>query len=571
MEQSAVPIASDKGNVGARLVAGLRVWSALLVLGALSGTGCSEAPQWELAAVVGGSHFHGVHGLTFDAQGRLFVGDVIGQAIYQVDPEAKAAAYFVAPPLGEADDLEFGPDGTLAWTAFFAGEVRARRPDGQIVTLASGHPGFNSLAFAPDGRLFATTVFLGDALYEIDLTAREPARLVLENLGGLNGFDFGPDGKLYGPLFTKGQIARVDVDRGELEVIAEGFDVPAAVNFDSQGRLYAVDTARGHVIRVDPQSGSKTLIAAIDPAIDNLAMDPHDRIFVTNMADNAIVAIDPETGEAQTYMAGHFSIPADLELVRSATGTTLLVPDVFAFRAVTVPGYEVLEIARMFGDELHLPLFAAADDQHIAVSGLGITGLSPGSVQLFDRRRGRSLAVWTDFDAPQDLLFGPDGTLLVAEFERGELVRLHPSSPDEREVVWRDLAGPVGLAWSDAGALYVTEYRAGRVLRLQLAEGTEQVIADGLDAPEGIDLFPDGRLAIAEVGKQRILAIDPTSGALAVLRDQLPLGLRVPEALPEVGIPTGVAVASDTELYFTSDLETALYRLRDPRWAIPGE
>jgi len=514
--------------------------------------------------VVGGSHFHGVHGIAFNARDQLFVGDVIGQAIYRVDPESKAATYFVPPPAGEADDLEFGPDGTLAWTAFFAGEVRARRPDGEIVTLASGHPGFNSLAFAPDGRLFATTVFLGDALYEIDTSGERPARLVAENLGGLNGFDFGPDGKLYGPLFSQGKVARVDVETGDVEVIAEGFAVPAAVNLDSQGRVYVVDTARGEVIRIDPESGAKTRVAKVEPAIDNLAFDGEDRLFLTNMADNAIIEVDLATGAARTHMAGPLSIPADVAFVDGVRGPTLLVPDAFAFRAVELPGYEVLEIARMFGDELHFPLFVAANDQHMAVSGLGIAGLSPGSVQLFDRARGQSQAVWDDFEAPQDLLFEASGALLVAEFESGELVRLDPHAPEDREVVWRGLAGPVGLAWGESGSLYVTEHRSGEVSRLHLSDGTRDVVAQGLALPEGIDVFPDGRIAVAEVGARRIVAIDPHTGAVQVLRDGLPIGLAVPEALPAPGIPTGVAVVDDGELYFSSDLETALYRLTRP-------
>ena len=66
----------------------------------------------------------------------------------------------------------------------------------------------------------------------------------MEDMGGLNGFEIGPDGALYGPLWFKGQIARVDLEMETLSVIADGFAIPAAVNFDSQGRLFAVDTQR---------------------------------------------------------------------------------------------------------------------------------------------------------------------------------------------------------------------------------------------------------------------------------------------------------------------------------------
>ena len=72
------------------------------------------------------------------------------------------------------------------------------------------------------------------ALWEIDPAGAKPPRLILKDLGGFNGFDIGPDGKLYGPLWFKHQVVRIDPDSGKLDVVADGFDTPAAANFDSQ-------------------------------------------------------------------------------------------------------------------------------------------------------------------------------------------------------------------------------------------------------------------------------------------------------------------------------------------------
>ncbi|HBT06597.1 MAG TPA: hypothetical protein DEB22_09265, partial [Alcanivorax sp.] len=63
-------------------------------------------------------------------------------------------------------------------------------------------------------RLFATQVFMGDALYEIDRSGEQPPRKIIEGMGGLNGFEFGPDGHLYGPLWFKGEVVRVNVESG---------------------------------------------------------------------------------------------------------------------------------------------------------------------------------------------------------------------------------------------------------------------------------------------------------------------------------------------------------------------
>lgn len=522
----------------------------------------TESMEWNVEVVVPGSHFHGAHGLAFDAKNRLFVGDVLGQAIYEVRPEARAVNALVPAPMGEADDLEFGPDGTLVWTAFFAGEVRARRPDGKILTLASGHPGFNSIAFAPDGRLFATTVFLGDTLYEIDLEGVAPARVVAEGLGGLNGFDFGSDGMLYGPLFTKGKVARVDVETGAVEVVADGFGVPAAVNFNSKGELFVVDIARGQVVRVDPASGEKVLVAEVAPMVDNLAFDSKDRLFITNASDNAVIEVDVATGRQEVYLSGALSVPGDVAWDEARQ--QLLIPDVFSFRAVRPPDYEVLEIARAFERELHLPCFVAVNTSWFAVSGLAIGTLSPTGVQVFDAASGADQAAIGGFDIPQGLLFDGENQLLVADFGRGEIVRVDVTNPDTREVVAEGLRGPVGIARNAAGALFVTEYHGGALSVVDLATGEKNVVLADLDQPEGVDVFPSGRVAVAEVGKKRVLSIDPESGRFEVLASRLPIGLDLPDALPPTGVPTGVAAVGDDTLYVVSDQETALYRLTRP-------
>ena len=90
-----------------------------------------------------------------------------------------------------------------------------------------------------DGRLYATQVFLGDALYEIDVDGAKPPRKIMEKMGGLNGFEFGPDDMLYGPLWFKGQIAKVDVDKGELTVVAD------ALAWNALGWIRAVELLEG--------------------------------------------------------------------------------------------------------------------------------------------------------------------------------------------------------------------------------------------------------------------------------------------------------------------------------------
>ncbi|HET9447197.1 MAG TPA: hypothetical protein VFO35_13095, partial [Steroidobacteraceae bacterium] len=175
--------------------------------------------RYQLERLVPPSEFHGIHGLAFDKQDVLYAGSVVGHSIYRVDTATGKVTTLVGAPEGMADDLVFLADGTVVWTSIQHGVVRARNGDGPIRKLAD-LVSVNSINVRQDGRLFVAQVFGGDALWEIDPAGAKPPRLILKDLGGFNGFDIGPDGKLYGPLWFKKQVVRIDPDTSKLEVVA---------------------------------------------------------------------------------------------------------------------------------------------------------------------------------------------------------------------------------------------------------------------------------------------------------------------------------------------------------------
>lgn len=543
--------------------------SAGLILGMLLLAGCSDPASpgstvsgegsipWKREWLVPGGPFHGVHGLVFDADGRLLAGSVVGASIHEVDPETGAVSLFRGPPEGMADDIAVGPDGSLAWTGFLTGEVRVQRPGAEPVVVARNHPGANSIDFTEDGRLFFTRVFLGDALFEADPDGREPARQLMADLGGLNGFDFGSDGRLYGPLWFRGAIARIDVDAETLEVVATGFDTPAAVNFDSKGNLYAVDTARGEVLRVDLENGEHDLIAKVEPAIDNLAIGPDDAIYITNMADNAVLRIDPESGATRTLVASPLAVAADIVLAED--GRSLLVADVFSLRRVSLTDGAVTEIARQYGDELESPMSVGVAHGRIAV-----TSWSAGVIQLFDAEPGESLGLHHDLPAPMDAVPLQGGAVLFVDFSEGRLIRADGPELENRTVIAEGLDAPVAVALDGATGALVSEYGAGRIVRIDLASGITRTVAGGFEAPEGFAVLENGDLVVADTGAGALIRVEPSTGARSVLRDDLPIGYPPPPGAPQAYIPTGVAAAPDGSVLVSSDLEAGILRLTPP-------
>jgi sugar lactone lactonase YvrE len=533
-----------------------RLACAAVAAALFAATGAS-ADSWEVTPLVPGSAFHGVHGLGIDKAGHLFAGSVAGATLYEVDTATGAAKVAIPAPVGMADDIAFAPDGTMAWTGFLSGDLYARKGDGPIKKLASGLPGINSLAFRKDGRLYATTVFLGDTLYEIDVEGVKPPRQIMEKMGGLNGFEFGPDDKLYGPLWFKGQVAKVDVDAAELSVVAEGFKVPAAVNFDSKGNLWVVDTAVGQLVRIDPKSGARTGVVQLKPSLDNLAIDDKDRIYVSNMADNGIQEIDPATGQARQIIIGKLALPGGIGVTSENGKDTIHVADLFAYRTVDGATGEVTERARMHADgtTLEYPMSATAKGNDVILSSWFTS-----TVQVIDGKTGATREMLHGFKAPHDAIVLADGSLLVAELGTKSLVKVSGEHGKDRTTLIGGLEGPVGLVGGTKGEVYVTEAFSGAVSRIE-PNGEKTVLARDLKMPEGIARSSDGKLIVAEVGAKRLIQIAPETGTVTEIAANLPIGLTGPPGGLPTHIPTGVAVGASGTIYFSSDIENAIYKV----------
>jgi len=183
------------------------------------------------------------------------------------------------------------------------------------------------------------------------------------------------------------------------------------------------------------------------------------------------------------------------------------------------------------------------------------------------------LTTWKGFSVPQEILRRPDGSVVVAEMGTGRLLWVEPNGVLRTPVV-EALEGPLGLAPAGDHAVYVTEWHGGKLSRVDLNTGTRTVLLKGLAEPEGIDILPDGRVALVEVGFKRILLVDPKTRGYHVIASGLPIGFRAlrqvecgawsqPKGTPWSGwTPCSLSCSAKGDIYFTSDIETAVYRLR---------
>ncbi|WP_088279166.1 PQQ-binding-like beta-propeller repeat protein [Ideonella sp. A 288] len=540
----------------AATVAALATLSACTLPAAITTPGpkpVERPPSWAAPQVlVPASSFHGVHGLAIDAQGRLLAGTVVGNNMWQVDRRTGDAKVFIAAPEGQSDDIAVGPKGELAWTSYLQGLVRYRESDAApIRVLAKDLPGINSIDFdRRTGKLYASQVFLGDALWEIDVAGVAAPRLIAKDLGGFNGFEVGPDGLLYGPLWFKGQVVKIDPADGRLTVLNSEFKTPAAANLDGKGHLWVIDTRTGELCRVDLASGRRSVVATLSTAIDNLAIAPDGTVYVSNMADNGIQAVDPATGRVTQVTRGKLAVPSGLKV----DGGTLWVADVFGFRGVDMLTGDVRDVHRMQASELEYPFAVGLGSRTIALASW-----FTGTVQLLDRATQRHVEMVHGFKAPVDAIPMDDGSLLVLELGTGSLLRASGEHFKTRVVVAKDLAGPVQMILARDGAVVLTE-AAGNLVRIDLATGARKVLADKLAMPEGLAQTPWGSFVVAESQARRLTEIGPAHGARRSVAEHLPIGLEPGPGMPPFYVATGVAVAADGSIYMTADRNNALLR-----------
>ena len=506
--------------------------------------------------VVAPSNFKGVHGLAVDKQGRLLAGSVVGMSITQVDLKTGKGSILVDAPQGQADDIAIGPKGEMAWTSFLQGVVRIRDNDSApIRVIAKDLPGINSISFdQKSGKLYASQVFLGDALWELDVTGAAAPRLIKKDLGGFNGFEVGADGWILAPLWFKGQIVKLNPADGEIKVINSEFKVPAAANYDSKGNIWAIDTKAGGLFKINPADGKRSLVAQLSSSIDNLALDAQDQVYVSNMADNGVQRIDPASGKATQITKGGMAAPGGLKL--SEDGKTLHVAHLFGLRSVDIASGKLTDVGRMHGDHMEYPFAVTLSKDHYVLSSW-----FTGTVQLLNRKDKSTKAMAHGLAAPMDAVELPNGTVLALELAAGALTQLSGADLHDKKQVVTGLQGPTQMILGKDGAVYITEM-AGRLIRVDTSNWSQTTVAEGLAGPEGLAQTPAGKFIVAEAAKRQLTEVDPANGNKRVIATDLPIGFEAGPGLPPPYLTTGVAVAADGTVYFSADRDNGIYKIK---------
>ena len=180
-----------------------------------------------MEAFVTGAKIAGVNGIHFGPDGLLYAASVAGSDISVIDTNAKKIikTYGLSDGVIGPDDIAFNSKGEFYWTSILTGEVAGFDVNGNKVIAGNPGVGVNPITFSDDDRLFVAQCFYDNGLFELDPKGITEPRLILDNIStfcGLNGMDWGPDGRLYGPRWFDNEVVSVDVDTGDLRKEASG-------------------------------------------------------------------------------------------------------------------------------------------------------------------------------------------------------------------------------------------------------------------------------------------------------------------------------------------------------------
>jgi WD40 repeat protein len=488
--------------------------------------------------------------MDFDADDHLWVGHIGSRTIHELNADSGKVLATYGPEGGfeGSDDLTVGPDGAVYYTAILTGEVGRINTDGTHSTVANLGVGVNPITFSDDGRLFVGLAFMADGLFEVYPDSATPPRLISAT-PGINAFDWW-DGYLYAPRPDAGEVVRIDVDApgGDITPVVTGLNYPSAVDISDDGRMYVLAGAPNRsVYEFDPDTGA-TKVVATSRYGDNMAIDSNGRIFVSGGNDGWIGRALPN-GKFVTIARGGVTSASGLAVLPGPRGREVVYsPEKFLLRAFNGrTGQQLLET-----DGPAMADTAAPDG-----SRLVMTAQFTNSVSIWNPRTRMIEAYYDDFAYPSNAIRF-DGDLIVGELGAGRVTRFDQASG--QRTYFEGFAVPTGLA-ATADDLFAADlYGAGggtvyQLVRDGVALPVKEVVATGLQGPEGLAVTRDGDLVVVEAGAGRLSLIDlhASPATVTTLVTGLDVGQPGPATMSPIWNFDGVAVGPSGTIYVSAN------------------
>jgi sugar lactone lactonase YvrE len=244
-------------------------------------------------------------------------------------------------------------------------------------------------------------------------------------------------------------------------VLASGFGSPDDLAVDPRdGTIYFGDFGNSAVNRLPPEGGTPVPVATGIQEPEGIVVLDDGRLIVAEQKTNRILLVDPRDGSKRL-----------LRQMENITGQD---------------GIDGLGIDRVNG-ELLVP--DSPNNRMLAMS------LDGAALRVIAR----------GFQRPTGAARLPGGDILVAAEFGNALYRVTQAGKSTRIAT---MYQPDDVVVDAQGMAYVNSL-GGAIYKVDPNTGTRTTLLTGLKLPHGLDVDPQGRLVIAEAGRNRIFRLVP--------------------------------------------------------------
>ena len=509
---------------------------------------CSGDKKNNIEVFVSGAEIAGVNGIHFGPDGYLYAASVTGSDISIIDTKNKKIIkrYDQLDGVIGPDDIAFNSKGEFYWTSILTGEVAGFDLAGNKIIAGNPGLGVNPITFSDDDRLFVAQCFFDNGLFEMDPTGMTEPRIIFEEIDefcGLNGMDWGPDGRLYGPRWFNNEVISVDVNTGDMRQEVVDLNVPAAVKFNSQGDLFILDTGAGKVVRVI--DGVKSDYALVELGLDNLAINSDDEVFVSSYSEGNVLKVSPNSVEE--ILPGGISHAGGIAI----SGDDIVVADIQSVKAFsTKDGSESWNYRNVFRVSPHGANTAVSSFDNYVI----LTSWLDNHVKVMRPDTGEIMESLDGLNLPVSATKYMDK--IAVTLHGNKTVTLFDVNSGEANILAEGFGAPTHVI-NYGEDLLVSDRSTGEIVRLDI-NGNKEVMITGLDSPEGMAL-KDNAIYIFEGNTGEIKKYQDNK--ISVIASVKPGSQPLSELQPPSVIFNGLAI-KDNYLYVSAEMERALYRIK---------
>lgn len=401
---------------------------AVLVVVAASAILLASKPVFWQTATAGDFLRGDVESLSIDGHGRLVLG-----------PATELFAETTSPFLWAMAAM---PDGSLYVGSGNEGKVLKIDPAGTVRTFFdSTELEVHAVALAPDGTLYAATSPDG-RIYKIDRGGKgtpffDPGDKYIWSLA------LDPSGDLYAGTGEKGTIYKITPDGKGAPFYQTKATHVVALTFQPDGQLLAGTESPGRLFRIDRAGKAFLLLDSTFQEVHAIRIDPKGSIFLAALSGR------PSTGGVGASPSTETPLPS------SSIGREP-VPTV----TTEVTAIAVVDAGAGSGSSTD----AAAREERRGRRG-AIYRIKPDG--LWD-------IVWESADdSPYDLMFDPQGNLVVGTGRNGKVFRLSGEPATVTLLMQAAAQQVIGFARDTKGNTYYATSNPGKIFRLSPQRASE--------------------------------------------------------------------------------------------------